>query len=134
MTLQAQEVDLTDPQETWIVRPVWRVATGASFGLHGYVFVHKGALLVGVTFHANLISTGKSPDLPQCGCAVNVVAIAAVDEAFIHAMVISLGEIGFGRSVTPIAEIGLSLGQQVLRFLRIVGRVAIDTTYVVVVV
>src|SRR5215472_7842569 len=82
MTLQAQEIDLTDPQETWIVRPVWRVATGASLGLHGYVFVYKWALLVGVTFHANLISTRKSPDLPQCGCAVNVVAIAAVDQAF----------------------------------------------------
>src|SRR3974390_1903149 len=88
MALQAQEVDLTDPQETWIVRPVRRVATGASFGLHGYVFIDKGALLVGVTFHANLISTGKSPDLPQCGCAVNVVAIAAVDKTFIHAVVI----------------------------------------------
>jgi len=134
MALQAQEIDLTDTQETRIVRPVWSVATGASFGLYGYVFIYKRSLLVGVTFQANVISTGKSPDLSQGGCAVNVVAVAAVDEAFIHAVVVGLGEICFGRSVTSIAEIGLGSGQQVFRFLRIVGRMAIDAAHVIVVV
>lgn len=93
---------------------MWRVATGAALRLHRYVFIYKGSLLVGMAFNANLISTGKSSDLPQGGCAMNVVAVAAVDKAFIHAVVIGLGEIRFGRSMTSVAEVGLSPGQEVL--------------------
>ena len=134
MTLQAQKVDLTHSQETWIVRSVGRVATGASFGLYGYVFIYKRSLLLGVAFQANLIPTGKSPDLSQGARAVNIVAIAAMDEAFIHPVVIGLGEICFSRGMTSIAEIGLCPGQQVLRALRKMWRMAIDAAYVIVVV
>ena len=134
MTLQAQEIDLAHAKKTWIVRSVWRVATGASFGLHGYVFVYKRSLFLGVAFQANLIPTGKSSDLSQGGRAVNIVAVAAMDKAFIHAVVISLGEICLGGGMTSIAEIGLRPGQQVLRLLRIVRRMAINASYVVVVV
>ena len=134
MTLQAQEINLADTQETWIVRPVWPVATGASFSLHGYVLIYKGPLLVGVAFQANVVSAGKSPDLSQGGCTVNVVAVAAADEAFIHAVVIRLGEICLGRSVASIAEIRLCSDQQMLGFLRIMWRMAIDAAHIIVVV
>lgn len=134
VTLQAQQVDLAHAKKTWIVRTVWRVATGASFGLHGHVFIHKRSLLLGVTFQANLIPTGKSSNLSQGGRAVNIVAVAAMDEAFIHAVVISLGEICFGRGMTSIAETGLCPDQQVFRPLRVVWRMAIDAAYVIVVV
>lgn len=134
VTLQAQEVDLAHAEKARIVRPMRRVTTDAAFRLHRDVFIYKGPLLVGVTLRTNCISTGKSSDLPQCGCAMNVVAVAAVDEAFIHAVVIGLGEIRFGRSMTSIAEVGLSPGQQMLRLLGIMRRMAIDAAYVIVVV
>jgi len=134
VTLQAQQVHLAHAKKAWIVRPVWRVATGAAFRLHRYMFINEGTLLVGVTLNANLIPTGKSSDLPQCGCAVDVVAVAAVDDAFIDAMVIGLSEIRFGRSMTTIAEVGLSPGQQILRHFGVMRGMAIDAAYVIVVV
>lgn len=134
MTLQTQEIDLAHPKETGIVRSVGRVATGAAFGLHGYVFIHERSLLLGVAFQANLIPTGKSPDLSQGGRAVNIVAVAAMDEAFVHPVVISLGEICFSRGMTSIAEIGLCPGQQVLGALGKMWRMAIDAAHVIVVV
>ena len=91
--MQTQEVDLAYAEKTWVVRPVWRVATGAAFGLHGYVFIDKRSPLVGVTLRANCISAGEGSDLSQGGCPVNVVAVAALHEPFIHAMVIGFGEV-----------------------------------------
>src|SRR5215469_4284265 len=90
MTLQAQEVDLAYAKKAWIVRPVRRVATGAAFCFHGYVFIYKGSLLVGVTLRADSISAGSSSDLPPCGCAKNVRAVGTVDLLFIDAVVICL--------------------------------------------
>ena len=134
MALQTQEVDLAYAKKTWIVRSVRRVAAGASFGLHWYVFIYKGSLLFGMAFQADLIATGKGSDLPQGGRAVNIVAVAAMDEAFIDAVVISLREIRLSRGVTSVAEIGLCPDQQVFRPLRVMWRMAIDAAYVIVVV
>lgn len=134
MTLQAQEVDLAYAKKAWIVRPVRRVATGAAFCFHGYVFIYKGSLLVGVTLRADRISAGSSSGLPQCGCAMNVVAVAAVDQAFVDAVVICLGEVRFSRGMTAVAELGLGPGQQVLRLFGVVRRMTIDAAYVIVVV
>ena len=114
VTLEAQEIDLAHAEEAWIVRPVWRVATGAPFRLHRDVFIHKRPFLVGMTLGANCISAGQSSDLSQCGCAVDIVAIAAMNEAFIDPMVIGFSEIRLSRGVTSIAEVGLYTGQQVL--------------------
>jgi hypothetical protein len=65
---------------------------------------------------------------------VNVVTVAALQEPFIHAMVIGFGEVRLGRGVTAVAEVGLGTGQQVLRLFGMMRRMAIDASNVVVVV
>jgi len=65
---------------------------------------------------------------------MNVVAVAAVDQAFVDAVVIGLGEVRFSRGMTAVAELGLGPGQQVLRLFGVVRRMTIDAAYVIVVV
>jgi hypothetical protein len=59
---------------------------------------------------------------------MNIVAIAAPDQPFLHPMVIRLTEIGFGRRVAAIAEIRLGPHQQVLGFVRVMRRVAVQAS------
>ena len=96
------------------------VATVAAFGLHRNVFVDEWSLLIGVTFNTGRISGRHGSDLTQRGRTVDVVAVAALDKAFVDSMVIRLCEVGLGRGVTPITEIGLRPHKQVFRILRMV--------------
>jgi hypothetical protein len=131
MALQAQQVDLAHPQKARIGRTVHRVATAAAFGFYGDVFVGERAALVGVAFEAHRIASRQSPHLPNCRRAVDIVAVTALHQTFIHTMVIGLCEISFGRGVAPIAEIRLGLHEQKLPFGRVVRRVAIHATHVI---
>ena len=96
------------------------VATVAAFGLDGNVFVDEWALLIRVTLNTSRISGRRGSDLTERGRTVDVVAVAALDKAFVDSMVIRLCEVGFGRGVTPITEIGLRPHKQVFRTLRMV--------------
>lgn len=96
MTLQAQQVDLAHAQEARIRRAMRRMATGAAFRLHRYMFVHERASCISVAFHARCISVGQAFDLAESRSAVNVVAIAAVDQPFVDTVVIRPGKLGFG--------------------------------------
>jgi len=51
---------------------------------------------------------------------MDVVAVTALDQAFVYSMVIGLGEISLRGGMTSITELGLGYCQEMLRFLRVV--------------
>src|SRR5215831_19571479 len=59
VALQTQQVDLAHPQEPWVRRPMWRMTTGATLGLDGYMLIYERTLLVDVALDANCVSTGQ---------------------------------------------------------------------------
>ena len=128
VTLQAQQVHLAHAQKTWIRRTMRRVTTCTAVGLYGHMFIHKRSLFVDMAREANLVSIGKSPDLPQGGRAMSIVAIAALNQTFVDAVVIGLAKVSLGSRMAAIAESRLRLNQQVFRFLGVMRRVAVQTT------
>jgi len=73
-----------------------------------------------MAFEANLVSIGKCPDLAKGGHAMGIVAVAALHQAFVDAVVIGLAKVSLGSRVTAVAQSGLCLNQQVFRFLGVV--------------
>jgi hypothetical protein len=62
---------------------------------------------------------------------MDVVAVAALDETFVDAMMIWLREISFGGDMTSIAEFGLCLSEKVLRLFGVVLRVTVEAANIV---
>ncbi len=87
------------------------VARLASIDLHGRMLVDKRALLVGVALETDLILRGGSPDLLRAHCAVGIMAIRALDQPFVHAMMKRHVELGFLLEMASVAKLGLSLNQ-----------------------
>ena len=83
------------------------MTTRAPFGLDWHVFVNKRSSFVGVTLETNSIPIRSTTDLAQCPCAVDVMAVAALDQAFVYSMMIRLREVGFGGHMASVAEFGL---------------------------
>lgn len=131
VTLQAQQVHLADPQQTRVGRPVWGVAAHATLGLHRNMLEHERPLLIGVAAVTDCVTAGQGFHLPQGRGAVNVVAVVAADQPFFHPMVVGLGKIRLLRNVAAVAQLRLSLHQQVLGFFGFVRRMAIQATHVI---
>ncbi len=131
VTLQAQQVHLAHPQVTRIGRAVRCVTTAAALSFHRYMLIDERALLVGVAFDTNRIPAGHGPHLAEGGGAVHVVAVAALDQAFVYSMVIRLCEVGLGSCMTSVAEVGLCSNEEMLRFFSVMGRVAIQASNIV---
>ena len=96
VALQTQQVDLAHPQEPWVRRPMWRMTTGATLGLDGYMLIYERTLLVGVALDANCVSTGQGSQLPDGRAAMGIVTIAAADQTFIDPVAIRLRKVGLG--------------------------------------
>ena len=107
------------------------MATGTALGFHGHVLIDEGTLLVGVTFHANGIAAGHRPNLTESRSTVDVVTVAALDQAFIDAMMIWFGKVGFRGGVTSITEARLCAHEKVLGFFGIVRRVTVEAANIV---
>jgi len=131
VTLQAQQVHLAYPQQARVGRPVRGVAAHAALGLHRNMLEHEWPLLIGVASVTDRVAAGQGFHLPQGRGAVYVVAVIAPDQAFFHPMVVRLGKIRFLRNVAAVAQLRLSLHQQVLGFLGLVRRMAIQATHVI---
>ena len=108
-----------------------RVTTAAALGLHRYVLIDEWALLVGVALHADRVPTGHGPQLSQGGRAMDIVAVAALDQTFIYSMVIGLREVGLRGCMTSVTEVGLCTNEEMLRFFGVVGRVAVQAANIV---
>ena len=86
MTLQAEQVHVAQFQHVGIWSPVCQMARLAPVHFYRRVFEHKRPLLVRVALEADRILCRGSPHLFGFHCAVDVVAIAALDQPFIHPM------------------------------------------------
>ena len=64
-----------------------RVTSGATFRLHGCVFIRKWALLIGVTLHTRRIRASGESGLFEFKASVRIVTIAALHRAFQHLVV-----------------------------------------------
>ena len=129
MTLQAQQIDLAHPQKTRIRGTMRRVATGAAFGLDRNMFVHERTSSIGVALDAGSVSARQGLDLAKRGSAMNVMAVTAMNESLIYAMVIGPGKLGFSRGMARIALRELFLDEEMLWLLRVMGRMAIKTAH-----
>ena len=109
---------------------MWRVTTAAALGFYRYVFIHEGARFVRMALGANGIAGGQGPYLPEGRRSVDVVAVTALDKAFVYSMVVRLREVSLRGCMAPIAQLGLRDCQQVLRFCRIVWRVTIQASHI----
>jgi hypothetical protein len=95
------------------------------------MLVYKWSSGICVAFGADGVSAGQGFHLPQgCG-AMHVMTVAAVNQAFIYTVMVRLGKIGLGRSVTAVALFRLFFSQQVLRSFGVVRRMAIKTTNII---
>lgn len=129
MALQAQQVDLAHSKETKIGGTMRSVATGATLSLNRHMFVNKGTTGISVALYADRIPAGLGFDLAKGSCAVNVVAVAAMNESLIYAMVVRPGKLGLCRGMARIALRGLLLDEKMLWLPGVVGRVAVKTTH-----
>lgn len=107
VTLQAQQVHLTHTQVTGVGGSVRRVATGAAFGFHWYVFVDKRTRLVRMALGADGIPGGQRPYLPESRRSMDVVTVTALNQAFVDAMMVGFGEISLRGRVASVAEFRL---------------------------
>jgi len=57
-------------------------------------------------------------------------AIVALDQPFVHTMVIGLGKVSFRRGMAPVTKLGLILSQQELFFLGVMRGVAVKASHV----
>ena len=107
------------------------VTTGAALCFHGQVLEDKRSLFVGMAFDANRVTSGVIPNLPQRSRAMEIVAVGALHQPFVHAVVKGLGKVRLGGGMAAIAEARLALRQQMLRFLGVMGRVTIEAAHVI---
>jgi len=127
MALQAQHVDQADLEQTRICRTVGSVATAAALGLHRHMLVYERSLLVDMALRTSGVSASQGLHLPNRARAVGVMAVTALHQTFIYAMVVRLGKIRLGRSMASVTQLRLALHHQVLLLLRVMRRVAIKT-------
>jgi hypothetical protein len=120
MALQAEQVHLAHTQVARIGRTVGSVATATALCLHRHVLVNKRSLFFGMALDTNRVPTGQGPRLAEGGRAVDVVAVTALDEAFVYPVVIRLREVGLRGCMTSVAETGLCSDEEVFLLLGVV--------------
>jgi hypothetical protein len=124
VALQAKQIDIAQFQHVRIWPAVHQMAGLAPIDLHRLMFEYKRSLLVRVACEANRILSGRSPHLMGPHGAVRIVAIGALDEAFIYSMVERHIELSFLRKMARVAKLGLSFYQQEFSSFRMMRRMA----------
>lgn len=87
------------------------VATRTPLALDRHVFVDKRSSLVRVTLETNSIPIRSTADLAKCPGAVNVMAVAALNKAFVDAVPKRFGEIRFGGRMASVTKQWLFVNQ-----------------------
>jgi len=128
VALVAQGVDRRHVQHPGILRTMGRVATHAPLRLHRGVLVHEGPAGLRVTPGADHVLVGGGLQVVVLEGAVHVVAVAALDRAFVHRVMERHIEGRLRIGVALEAELGLFGLQQVLRRRRSVDTVAAEAT------
>jgi hypothetical protein len=103
---------------------VGQVAGLAPIDFDWLVLEDERSLLIGVTLEADGVLRGIRTHLLGLHRAVYVVAIAALDQAFVHSMMEGHVELSLLLEMASVAELGLRFLEQKLARLRMVRRVA----------
>ena len=114
MALVAQLIDVGHIQQAGVLRTVRSVATQASFRLNSGMLKHEGATVLHVALGADGILVGGGPDIVVAKRPVNVVAVAAFDQAFVHLVMEGHVERGLHVGVALIAKLRLRGLQQLV--------------------
>ncbi len=131
VALQAQQVDLADPQQPRVGRAVRRVAASAALHFHGDVLKNEWSHLIGVALAADRESGRRDAQLAFRDRAVWIVAIRALDQAHVHAMAVGPCELGFLRGMAAVAEKRLGLDQKIFRRGGVMRGVAIQAAHAI---
>lgn len=131
VALQAQQVYIAQLQHVRIRSAVHQMAGLAAVNLHGLMLEHKRPLLVCVAREADRVLRRRSAHLLGPHRAVHVVAIAALDQPFIHPMMKRHIELGFLLQMAGVAQLGLGLYEQKIRIFAVVRRMASNATNVI---
>src|SRR5580700_7480467 len=102
----------------------------AAFHLHRLMLEHKRAPLVRVAREANCILRRGSTHLLRGYRSVRIVAVAALDQTFVHAVMKGHLELRLLLKMARIAKLGLGFYQQEFLGLGVVWRMAGDATHI----
>jgi len=132
MAFQAHGENNWTAQQARVGRSMGIMANFAAFHANRRVLIDEGSTFFRVAFETGLLTAvnlfhhgrprGCSPGLGER--AVGIVAIAAGDDAFVHAMLEGHGELGANIGVALVAQLRLHFRQQKFRGLRRVDGVA----------
>src|SRR5260370_21610088 len=128
VALQAEQVDVAQPEHVGIRTTVHQVAGLAAVYFYRLVFKHEGTLLVGVALEADRILRRRRAHLLGFHCTVWIVAVGALYEPFIDPMVGRHVQLCFLLQMTREAKLGLGLYEQKIRVFTVVRRVPGDAT------
>jgi len=112
--LVAQSGDSRHIQQTRVLGSVGRMASRASLHLDGCMFEHERSARLGVALGANRVLIGGGLQIVVSEGPVNVVTVAALDQAFVHLVMEGHVEVRLDVGVALEAELGLTGLQQVL--------------------
>lgn len=107
------------------------VAGNAAFRLDHRMLVHKRPGLFGVALKAHRILRGSGTQLARQESTMRIMAIAALHQPFVNTMMKGARELLLRFQMTAVAQLRLLVFHQELAFLRIVRRVAVGATDVV---
>lgn len=131
VAFQAKQIYVAALEQTRIAGAVRRMAGDAALSLDGRVLPGEGTCFVSVAVKANLVLGGGGAQLTRQEAAVLVVAVGAIDQAFIHPMVEGLGEIRLHFLVAGVAQSRLRGFQQLPVDLGRMDGVAIHASHIV---
>ena len=124
MASQAQQVHIADLQHVRVGPSVRNVTRLAALKLHRFVFKRERPLFVRVAGVTNHVLRRRAPELVISHRAVRIVAVGALHQLLIHAVMERHFELSLLLQVTRITKLRLRLGQQEFRILGMVRRVA----------
>ena len=127
MATQAQQVDLVLHEHALIRGAVRRMADHAAFDFR-LVLVYKRPLLFRMAFVADFIARGVGAQLLRAESAVWAVAIVALNQAFVDAVVEGPRELRAHIHVAGVAEFGRLGPHQKLAFFCVVRRMALNAS------
>src|SRR6185437_8034827 len=128
VALQAKDIHVGDFQQVGAGGAMRVVASHAAIHLDGLVLEDEGAAFVHVAGVADGIGGGGGAELVRDGGAVGVMAVAALDQAFVHLVVGGHLELGSAGHVAGVAEGRLGQLKQRRYRLGMVDRMATGAT------
>jgi len=111
VTLQAEQINIAHPQHVSIGATVGNVTGRAPLNFHRLMLEDERALLVGMAGETDGILCRRGPHLLWPNRAVDVVAVRALNQAFIHAMVKGHLELGFLLQMAGVTKLRLRFHQ-----------------------